>query len=224
MNPISQYAKSTVGRKTLVAITGVMMIGFLVAHVVGNLQMYEGRGLTPDTTKMNEYSALLHREMALLWVARLGLIATAVVHIVCTISLAIQNKAARPQGYVMKKTYSTAASRMMVFGGLFILCYIVYHLLHFTLGAVHKDLYHPHDVYQNVIDSFQNPAISAVYIAAMIALYFHLYHGTVALFETLGMTNPLHIQWIKKLGFILSVGICAGFISIPVGVYMGWIQ
>ena len=224
MNVLSSYAKSTVGRKTLVAITGVILIGFLVAHVVGNLQMFEGRGLTPETTKMNEYSALLHQEMALLWAARLGLLISVIIHIICTISLAIQNKAARPQGYAMKKTYSSAASRTMVYGGLFLLGYIIYHLLHFTLGIAHPNLYHPHDVYQNVIDSFQNPIISGVYIAAMIVLYFHLYHGTVALFETLGMTNPLHVQWIKKLGVILSVGICGGFISIPLSVYMGWIK
>lgn len=224
MGSICQYTKSTIGRKTLVALTGVMMIGFLIAHMVGNLQMFEGRGLTPETTKMNEYAVLLRKEMALLWAARLGLLGAVLVHIICTISLAIQNKASRPQGYVMKKTYSTAASRMMVFGGLFLLCYIVYHLLHFTLGAVHQDLYHAHDVYQNVIDSFQNPIISGIYVLAMIFLFMHLYHGTVALFETLGMTNPLHIQWIKKLGIGLSVFICAGFISIPVGVYLGWIQ
>lgn len=224
MDVACQYTRSTVGRKTLVAITGVILLSFLVAHVVGNLQMFEGRGPTPETTKMNEYSALLRKEMVLLWAARIGLLVAAITHVVCTISLAIQNKAARPQGYIMKKTYSTAASRMMVFGGLFILCYIVYHLLHFTLGVVHKDFFHPHDVYQNVIDSFHNPMISGVYIIAMIFLFFHLFHGTVALFETLGMTNPLHIKMIEKVGLLVSVGICGGFISIPVAVYLGWIQ
>lgn len=224
MNFLCQYTKSTIGKKTIVAVTGLMMIGFLVLHVLGNLQMFAGRGPTIETTKMNEYSALLRKEMALLWIARIVLLVSALTHVLFTISLTRQNRLARPENYHMRKTYSTAASRMMIYGGLFLLGYIVYHLLHFTVGAVHKDLFREHDVYQNVIDSFQNPMISAVYILAMLALFAHLYHGTVALFQTLGVSNPNHMKWIKKAGIGLSVIICGGFISIPVAVYLGCIQ
>ena len=162
--------------------------------------------------------------MSLLWVARLGLLAAAVTHIIFTIQLTRQNRAARPQSYAMKKTYSTAASRMMIYGGLFLFGYIVYHLMHFTIGNAHPDLMHGHDVYQTVVDSFQVPMISSVYILAMIALFGHLYHGTVSLFQTLGVVNPVHLQVIKKLGIGISILICGGFISIPVSVWMGWIS
>ncbi len=224
MNLLCQYTKSTVGKKTIVAATGLMLIGFLFFHMLGNLQMFEGRGQTVELTKMNQYAALLKKEMALLWMARIGLLVAAFLHVFFTLSLTAQNMAARPQVYAVKKTYSTAASRMMIWGGLFLLFYIMYHLMHFTFGTAHPDLFHDKDVYQTVVDSFQVTAISGIYIAAMIALFMHLYHGTVSLFLTLGMVNPVHQRLIKKFGIALSIIICGGFISIPLSVWMGWIQ
>jgi succinate dehydrogenase / fumarate reductase, cytochrome b subunit len=224
MNILCQYTASTVGKKTIVAITGLLMVGFLFTHMLGNLQMFDGRGETIELTKMNAYAAFLKKEMALLWVARIGLILTAVAHVAFTIQLTRLNRAARPQSYGQRRTYSSAASRMMIYGGLFILGYIVYHLMHFTLGNIHPDLFHGEDVYQTVVDSFQIPMISIVYILAMMALFGHLYHGTVSLFQTLGVANPVHLQLIKKLGIGLSVVICGGFISIPLSVWLGWIS
>jgi succinate dehydrogenase / fumarate reductase cytochrome b subunit len=224
MKFLCEYTKSTVGKKTIVAVTGLMLVGFLVVHVLGNIQMFAGRGETIELTKMNAYAMLLKKEAALLWGARLGLLAAALAHVFFTISLVRQNRAARPDAYVMKKSYATAASRMMVYGGLFLLFYIIYHLLHFTLGKVHSETFHDHDVYQAVVDSFQQPAICIVYIAAMCALFMHLYHGTVSLFQTLGVTNPVHVAAVKKLGIVLSLAICGGFVSIVIGVWAGWIQ
>ena len=224
MKLLCEYTKSTVGKKTIVAITGLMLVGFLFVHMLGNLQMFAGRGETAELTKMNEYAALLKKEMALLWIARLGLLGAVLAHIFFTISLTRQNRAARPEGYAMKKTYSTLQSRTMFWGGLFMLFYIVYHLMHFTIGNAHTDLFHGHDVYQTVVDSFQVPAISIVYILAMLTLFMHLFHGVQSLFQTLGMSNPAHVALIKKIGIGLSVIICGGFISIPVGVWMGWIS
>ncbi len=224
MNILCQYTKSTVGKKTIVAVTGLMLVGFLFAHMVGNLQMFEGRGETAELTKMNEYAAFLKKEMALLWVARLGLLAAVVAHIVFTVQLTIQNRAARPVGYANKKTYSTLQSRTMIYGGFFLFFYVIYHLAHFTIGNAHPDLFHGHDVYSTVVDSFQVTWISIVYIVAMLFLFMHLLHGIQSLFQTLGMTNPVHVAVAKKIGLGLSIIICGGFISIPVGVWMGWIQ
>lgn len=224
MNLLCQYTKSTVGKKTIVALTGLMMVGFLFAHMLGNLQMFEGRGETAELTKMNQYAALLKSEMSLLWIARLGLLAAVITHIIFTIQLTRLNRAARPISYSNKKTYSSIQSRAMFWGGLFILFYIVYHLMHFTIGNAHPDLFRGHDVYQTVVDSFQVPAIAIVYILAMITLFMHLSHGVQSLFQTLGMNNPIHVRAIKCIGFGLSVIICGGFISIPVGVWMGWIN
>jgi succinate dehydrogenase / fumarate reductase cytochrome b subunit len=224
MNFLCQYTKSTVGKKTIVAITGLMMVGFLFVHMLGNLQMFEGRGDTIELTKMNQYAALLKSEMSLLWAARLGLLAAVLAHIYFTISLTRQNRAARPEKYAMKKTYSTLQSRTMFWGGLFMLFYIIYHLMHFTIGTAHPQLFHDEDVYQTVVDSFQVTGISVVYILAMLTLFMHLFHGVQSLFQTLGMSNPVHVALIKKLGIGLSIIICGGFISIPVSVWMGWIR
>lgn len=224
MKLLCEYTKSTVGQKTIVAITGLMLVGFLFAHMMGNLQMFAGAGETPQLTKMNEYAAFLKREPALLWMARLGLLAAAAAHIFFTISLTRRNRASRPVGYANKKTYSTVQSRTMIYGGLFLLFYIIYHLMHFTVGAVHQDLLHGHDVYQSVVDSFQQPSIAIVYILAMVFLFMHLLHGVQSLFQTLGMTNPSHVKFAKQLGWIISLVICGGFISIVVGVWMGCIS
>lgn len=224
MNILCEYTKSTVGKKTIVAVTGLLLVGFLFAHMLGNLQMFEGRGDTAELTKMNQYAALLKSEMSLLWTARLGLLAAAVTHIIFTIQLTRRNRAARPITYDNKKTYSTLQSRTMFWGGLFMMFYIVYHLMHFTIGNAHPEMFHGHDVYQTVLDSFQVPAIAIVYILAMLTLFMHLLHGVQSLFQTLGMTNPVHVRAIKCAGLGLAVLICGGFISIPVGVWMGWIQ
>ncbi len=223
MKLLCDYTQSTVGKKTVVAVTGFILIGFLFFHLLGNLQMFAGAGETPELTKMNEYAAFLKKEPALLWVARLGLLVVAFSHIFFTISLTRHNKKARPIGYVNKKTYSTLQSRTMIYGGLFLFFYIIYHLMHFTLGIVHQDLLHGHDVYRSVVDSFQQPLISLVYILAMFFLFFHLLHGVQSLFQTLGMTNPSHIKFAKQLGTLIALVICGGFISIVVGVWVGWI-
>lgn len=223
MKLLCEYTKSTVGKKTIVAATGLMLVGFLFVHMLGNIQMFAGAGDTPELTKMNEYAALLKKEPALLWMARLGLLAAATAHIFFTVSLTRQNRAARPVSYANKKTSSTLQSRTMIYGGLFLFFYIIYHLMHFTLGAVHKDLFHGHDVYRSVVDSFQQPMICVVYILAMVFLFMHLLHGVQSLFQTLGLTNPSHVKLAKQLGLIISLVICGGFTSIVIGVWMGWI-
>ena len=200
------------------------MIGFLVVHLLGNLQVFAGAGVTPETTKLNEYALLLKKEPVLLWGARLFLILTAILHVMTTITLTQHNRDARPQHYEVRHSYASYASQMMIFGGLAILFYIVYHILHFTTGTVHADYFTPHDVYQNMIRSFQDPTIVGVYVAAQIALFAHLYHGTVSVFRTLGMNNPRHIFWIKKAGILFALIICGGFISIPVCIYFGMVS
>lgn len=218
----TSFFQSTVLKKIVVAVTGVMLIGFLFVHMLGNLQVFAGPGLTPETTKLNEYAQLLKKEALILWGARLFLLATILIHVLTTISLTQHNRDARPQGYEMRDTYSSAASRMMIFGGLAILLYVIYHILHFTTGTVHTDLYTHEDVYLNVVRSFQDPLIVTVYVAAQIALFGHLYHGAVSLFRTLGVSNPKHVQWAKAVGVGTAVIICSGFIAVPVGVLLGF--
>jgi succinate dehydrogenase / fumarate reductase cytochrome b subunit len=219
-----RFYHSTIGKKWIVAITGAMMIGFLVGHMAGNLQIFEGRGATIEATKINQYAAFLKKEMMVLWLVRLILLSAVIAHVVTTIQLVRINKKARPVGYVQRDTYSSVASRMMFYGGLTLFLYIIYHILHFTTGTVHPELYEPHDVYSNMVRSFQVWWISLIYIVAQAALFMHLYHGAVSLFQTMGVTNPRHLSVIKKGGIGLAVIICGGFISIPVAVLAGWVQ
>lgn len=197
------------------------MIGFLLVHMLGNLQVFAGAGPTPEATKINEYAALLKKEAVILWGARIFLLVTIATHVLMTISLTQHNRESRPQAYQVRHTYASPASRMMIFGGIAILFYVIYHILHFTTGHAHADLFTPHDVYKNMIVSFQDPSIVFVYVAAQVALFGHLYHGTVSLFQTLGVHNPKHISLIKTAGLGLAVLICGGFISIPLGIWFG---
>ncbi|MEZ4819784.1 MAG: succinate dehydrogenase cytochrome b subunit [Bdellovibrionota bacterium] len=219
-----QIFHSSIFKKTIVALTGLIMIGFVFVHMLGNLQIFAGAGPSVDSTKINAYAALLKSQPLILWGSRLFLLLTVATHVLMTISLTQANRESRPQPYQMRKTYASAASRMMIFGGLTLLFYIVYHILHFTTGSVHSDLFSRHDVYSNVVLSFQNPVIVLVYVVAQIALFGHLYHGTVSVFQTLGFYRPSHIALIKAAGITLALVICAGFISIPVSVYFGLVS
>ncbi len=222
---LTAFYRSTVGKKIVVAATGVAMASFLLAHMLGNLQVFAGRGATPETTKLNEYAELLRTEMALLWVARLGLITAVVLHAVTVAQLAVRNRAARPTPYkVFRTSQASLASRTMLWGGLAVLFYVVYHVLHFTVGSAHSDLFTPGDVYDNVVRSFQHPVIALVYIAAQIALFFHLSHGVQSAFRTLGVSHPGHISVVTKAGLAFAAIVTLGFVSVPVAVWAGLVR
>jgi len=215
---------STLFRKILVAATGIVMIGFVLVHMIGNLQVFAGAGPTVELTKINAYGALLKKNLIILWGARIFLLASVFLHVVMTVSLVRRNKKARPVAYAKRSSYASAASKMMFYGGITLFLYIIYHILHFTTGSVHTSLYVAHDVYGNLVRSFQKPLISFIYIIAQVALFGHLYHGTVSVFQTLGFSNPKHLRVIKKAGIGLSLIICLGFISIPVSILAGWVN
>lgn len=219
---------TTVAKKVVVAVTGFGMVLFLIGHMLGNLQAFEG------AEKLNGYAELLRIEPVLLWAIRLGLLAFVLAHVYATISLNIESRAARPVKYHTKKTLAaTPASRTMLYGGIALFFYIVYHILHFTTRSVHTALVsstyttdghvHP-DVFANVVRSFQNPIISAVYIAAQIFLFFHLTHGVQSAFRTVGVTHPRYLAIAKTGGQILALVIVLGFIAVPVGVLAGIIE
>ncbi|MEZ4705229.1 MAG: succinate dehydrogenase cytochrome b subunit [Bdellovibrionota bacterium] len=225
MSVLCTVCRSSIVKKWLVALTGLVMVGFLVGHMAGNLQLFLGRGPTVETTKINEYAAFIKGNPLLLWGTRVTLLVAVLIHIVTTISLTRQNKLARPQAYEMRKSVaSSLASRTMIFGGMFILFYIIYHLLHFTLGAVHTELYAYPDVYQMMVSSFQVPLISAIYILGQIALFFHLTHGISSAGETLGVSHPRYRACLDRAGVGLALVICGGFVSIPVAILAGLIS
>jgi len=212
------FYRSMVGRKAIVAVTGAMLFAYLVAHLIGNLQILAG------PHRINAYAHLLHSQPALLWAARLALLAAAGLHAVATVQLWFENRAARPIRYQKPDTVqATLASRTMIVSGPLIAVFVVYHILHFTTGTVHPrfvDL----NVYNNVVAGFQNPAASGFYIIIMALIGLHLYHGIASMFQSLGLNHPRYTPLIKRAAAVLAVAIAGGNIFIPVAVLAGIIR
>jgi len=215
---------SSLGKKYIMAITGILLIGFIVAHLLGNLQVFEG----PEA--INSYGQALRNLGPLLWVARIGLVVIFVAHIISAARLSIENKKARPDKYMNPSTIkATLTSRSMMISGLLILSYLIYHLLHFTLHVTNPayanfiDAQGRHDVYRMVITGFSKPSIAMAYIASMVLLGAHLHHGASSFFQSLGLNNSKYRCFTKLVGPVLGTVIAIGYIIIPVAVWLKWI-
>jgi succinate dehydrogenase / fumarate reductase cytochrome b subunit len=221
MSGLGAIVRSSIGRKFIVAATGLAMLGFLLAHMVGNLKAFGG------ADALNHYAELLRVEPEILWVLRAGLAVCVVLHVVFVVQLTLENRRARPDGYsAMRTVKASPASRTMLVGGILIGAYVVYHLQHLTLRTVHRELV-PFDhtnVFGNVTQSFRNPIITAVYVALQIVLFFHLQHGIQSAFRTLGVGHPRYVLLVRNLGRALALLITLGFASVPLGVLTGVIQ
>jgi succinate dehydrogenase / fumarate reductase cytochrome b subunit len=197
------------------AVTGVLLFGFLLAHMAGNLQFFQG----PE--KLNTYAENLHHLGPILWGMRLGLLAAVLLHIASSISLFRAQRRARPVGYTKRENVgSTYASRTMYWSGPIVLAFVVYHLLHFTIGSVHPQ-FRELKPYENVIVGFSNPIVSLAYIFAMVLLGMHLYHGLWSMFQTLGAAHPRYTPKLKAFAKVFTVIIVLGFISVPIAVLAG---
>ena len=200
------------------AASGCILFLFVVVHLIGNLQIYEG----PE--KLNRYAVFLRAEPPLLWTARMVLLAMVLVHIVTSIQLAARNVTARPIGYQKKKaTGSSYASRTMYWSGPIILAFVIYHLLDFTFGTVNPH-FEPGNVYGNVVASFQVVPVAVFYIIAMLLLCMHLYHGLWSMFQSLGMAHPRHTPMLRRTAATVATLIAVGNISIPVAVLAGLVK
>jgi succinate dehydrogenase / fumarate reductase cytochrome b subunit len=231
MGWLIQFTKSSIGSKALMALTGAGMLGFTIAHFLGNSLIFVG----PDA--LNEYARTLHHTPTLLWVARLGTLAMITIHVGVAFRLWSANRAARPERYVYQNTIkATPASRGMIYSGLLLLTFVVYHLLHFTLGVVNPaDSFAPNnlvpvagevgqqmpDVFSMVVKSFSNPLVSLSYIVAMVTLGAHLVHGIASLFQTLGLNTPKTKPLSVQLGWGLTIFLVGGNIAIPVSILLG---
>jgi len=219
MHRLLALYRSTVGKKIVMAVTGVVLYGFLVTHVVANLLAYQG------PTKINAYSAFLHSTGELLWVARAVLLLSLIFHVLAAYQLTVLDRASRPVAYQRKVAQSsTMAARTMRWGGVLILAFIIYHLLHFTFGTVHPNFVEG-DPYQNIVAGFQgHPIVAWFYIVAMVALGFHLYHGGSALFQSLGLSHPSWNSDRQRLMRLVAALMAIGFAAIPIGVMLGAIR
>jgi succinate dehydrogenase / fumarate reductase cytochrome b subunit len=212
------FWRSTVGKKVVMALTGAIGVGYVAAHMLGNLQVFEGAG------KINAYAALLKSNIGLLWMARSVLVIAVGLHIVAAYQLARISQRSRPIVYKRWRAVgSDFASRTMRWTGPLLALFIVYHLLHLTTGAVHPDFVQA-DVYHNVISGFRVWYVSVIYIVAMLMLGLHLYHGAWSMFESLGLNHPKYNRLIRALATIVTAIVVAGFIAIPAAVLMGFIS
>ncbi|NUO83479.1 succinate dehydrogenase cytochrome b subunit [candidate division KSB1 bacterium] len=225
MSEISAAVKSSIGSKVIMALTGLGLVLFVLIHMTGNLQMFIGQ------EAMNNYAVTLRKVPLLLWVARLGIIGFFVFHVIDGIRLKLKNRAARPVGYVSKNTVkATLASRTMVISGLIILAFLVYHLLHFTLGVTNpehfalRDAQGRPDVFNMVVYGFQNVLVAGGYILAIVLLFAHLSHGAASWLQSLGWNHPKVNAIAKVVAPAVTWLVCLGFVSVPLGVLLGLIK
>ncbi|MEI7033429.1 succinate dehydrogenase [Streptomyces pratensis] len=213
---------STVGKKTIMAVSGLMMLGFLVAHLAGNLKIFFGPGEFDGYAHwlrtMGE--PVLHYEWGL-WIARVGLIAAVVLHGVTAYQLSRRDIKARPAKYVHKKPRASYATRTMRWGGVILGLFIVWHILDLTTGTVHSGDFQPAHPYQNVINTFSNWYGNVIYIVAVLAMGLHVRHGFWSAAQTLGVGSAARDRILKTLANLLAALLTVGFISLPVGVMTG---
>jgi len=227
-NPALTLWSTTVGKKVVMAVTGLVLVGFVIAHMLGNLKIFLG----PEA--IDSYAVFL-RTMGeplvpyglLLWVARIILLTSVALHVLAAVQLTRLNLAARPQGYDTKRSIATTyAARTMRYSGVVLALFVVYHLLHFTAGFVgfNPGQFQELKVYHNVVAGFSVWYVSLFYILAMAALCLHLDHGVWSMFQTLGCNNARISTVLKGLSRVVALVVFAGFISVPVAVLAGWLR
>jgi succinate dehydrogenase / fumarate reductase cytochrome b subunit len=246
MNVLLRPVSSSLGKKYVMALTGLGLILFVLVHMAGNLLVFAGRGA------LNSYAEALKSHPGLLWTFRVGLLAVFLLHLTLAFWLALENRRARPVRYVCEDpVQATSASRHMMLTGLLLLLFIVYHLAHFTFGVVADarvpaavqtvgvnyfelketpDPAHPevkrHDVYAMVIYGFRNPWIALSYVGFMVFLWLHLWHGASSWFQSLGLNHPRYNGFLRGFGPVLSTLIFIGNGSMPALIWLsdlcGW--
>ncbi len=216
MKALISFYQSSIGKKWIVALTGLILVAFVTGHMLGNLQLFIGQ------EAINHYAEMLQSLGDILWVIRGVLLLTIVVHIATTVLLAIQNAGARPQKYAVKKeTKATIAAKTMLLSGLTLIAFIVFHLLHFTAQTIHpewktwEDSAHRHDVYSMVIVGFQNPLVSGFYLLGVFLLCLHMSHGIQSFLQTMGGRTRKLAEPISAYCPFIAWAIFAGYAAIP---------
>ena len=225
MSWFARFWRSAIGKKAVMAVTGIILFGFVLAHMIGNLKVYAG------SEAMNSYGEWLRTigypglpMMGALWIARIVLLAAVVLHIWAAWSLTMMNRAARPLGYE-RQDYAAAsyASRTMRWGGILVLLFVIYHILHFTTGQAHPDFVHGRP-YENLVLGFSVPWVAIFYILANLALGLHLYHGLWSMFQSMGWNNPKFNPWRRHFATAFAAIITLGNVSFPLAVMLGVVR
>ena len=229
MGLIRDFYGSTVGKKVAMAVSGLVLVLFVIGHMAGNLKIFAGIDPSTGDYKIDDYGVFLRTmgsEMfgkeGVLWIVRIGLLAAVVIHALSGIALARLNRRAKPQGYQVRSYRSAnAASLTMLYGGLFLIVFITFHILHFTSGTLHFSGFVHGQVYANVYSAFQNTITAGFYVVAMALLGLHLYHGTWSMFQTLGVDAPRWNNGIRTAAKVVALAMFLGFSSVPVGIAVG---
>ncbi len=208
------FFSTTIGKKLIMSITGAILLCFVIVHMLGNLQVFAGQA------KLNAYAAFLQSLGGVLWAFRALMLLAVLLHIYTGLTLWFQNRASRPIRYhAFTPTKSTISSRNMMLLGLALGFFVVYHILHLTLGKVHPP-FDPADVFTNVVRGFSQPLIAGAYVLAMIFLGLHLYHGVWSMFQSLGLTADRFDRARRGLATLVAVALTAGNISMPVAIFI----
>jgi succinate dehydrogenase cytochrome b subunit len=216
VNVLRAFWGSTIGKKVVMAVTGLVGVGFVIGHMLGNLQVFLG------PAKFNGYAHFLRSLGELLWVVRAVLIAAVVLHVVAAVQLSRRRLVARPVGYKQGSQHevSTVASRTIRWGGALLFLFIVFHILHFTTRSIFRD-YSTTDVYANVIRGFGVWWVVIFYVAAMAALGLHLYHGIWSSLRTLGASKASAEPLKRPVAAVIAFVVWLGFTVIPIAIFAG---
>jgi succinate dehydrogenase / fumarate reductase, cytochrome b subunit len=220
MGGIRGFYGSMVGKKVVMGITGLIGVGFVIVHALGNLLVFRG----PDA--INSYSRFLKSSAEFLWTLRIILIVAVILHVIAAIQLTRQSRAARPIGYLKHQAQAaTISSRTMRWGGALLLVFIVLHILHFTTGTLRPSGSFSHeDVYANVVMSFRIWWVSAFYVISMIALGLHLYHGAWSSVRSIGVSPPSAHPLHRRVSLVIAVFVWAALTAIPIAVLTGLVR
>ena len=223
---------SSIGKKFIAAVTGLMLFGFLLGHAAGHLKIFTGVDSSgiPHIDHygqfLKDFGAPALPPMLALWGARMGLLTAFVVHVVVVIQLSLRNKSSRPEGYVVKKrSAATPAALYMMITGTMILVFVVFHILHFTTGSLQFLGTHVHgEVYDNMSRAFTNPIIAIGYVIVMLMIGVHLYHGVWSLFQTMGLDNPDRNAFLRAFAIAAAILIALTFALIPLSFLIGGME
>lgn len=214
--------RSSVGKKVAMAVTGLILLAFVIGHFIGNLKVYQGpEAFNHYAEGLRTFGSPFFADTQVLWIARAGLLLAVILHITSAWALVRRSRDARGIRYREFESLAFSyASRTMVWGGVIILAFVVYHLLHLTFGTVHPDFV-PGDAYHNFVTGFSSWPVSLAYIAAMIPLGLHLYHGLWSSLQTLGANNPRYNRFRRPIALALALIVTLGNISFPIAVLTG---
>ncbi|RME61705.1 MAG: succinate dehydrogenase [Candidatus Dadabacteria bacterium] len=228
MRKILEFYSTTVGKKVVAAVTGIILFLFLIAHMGGNLRAFAGKAASGEhkldiyARHLREIGEVMVGHRTVLWGVRIVLLFAFLLHIITVIQLYLRNKKAREVPYQssLRRDASTFASRTMIFSGAVLFLFVVYHLCHLTFGTLHFHGFEEGKVYSNVYNAFIHPLPTIIYLVALVFVSFHLYHGIWSIFQSLGLNTERCNDSYRKIAIVLAFLITAGFASVPLAVFL----